>query len=68
MLGVIGFGNLVSYEASDGKFKATIENASLPLLIVGTVVGALDSITGSKPEAEWSVTPDGDLELTLTSA
>jgi len=68
MLGVIGFGNLVSFDADGRTFKTVVENASLPLLVVGTAVGALESITGSKPKSDWTVSPDGDLELTLTSA
>ncbi len=66
MLGMMGFGNLVSFERSGRVFAATIENASLPLMIVGTASGALESISGKKAAADWAVSPDGDLELSVS--
>lgn len=65
LLGTLGFGNLVSFDASGNTYKAVIENASLPLMIVGTAAGALESITGKKATTDWTLTPDGDLELTV---
>jgi hypothetical protein len=63
MIGMMGFGNLASLEVSGRSYEATIENASLPLMIVGTAAGALQSITGRKPEIEWTFSPEGDLKI-----
>ena len=65
MLGVMGFGNLVSYEASHGTFKARMENASLPLIVVGTAAGAVEAISGRKADVDWSLSEAGDLDMTV---
>jgi len=67
MLGKMGFGNLASLEVSDGSYEVTIENASLPLMIVGTAAGALESVTGKRPEIEWTFSPEGDLKISATA-
>ncbi|MBU1671312.1 MAG: hypothetical protein KKF41_06210 [Actinobacteria bacterium] len=67
LLGVMGFGNLVSLESSPDRFTARIENAALPLVIAGTAAGALEAFTGRRATTEWTVTPDGDLELQVTA-
>jgi len=68
LLAVLGFGNMISFEASDGTYSATIENAALSLMIVGTALGALEAITGKKATAEWSLDPDGDLQISVREA
>jgi hypothetical protein len=68
LLAALGFGNMISFEASDGTYSATIENAALSLMIVGTALGALEAITGKKATAEWSLDPDGDLQISVREA
>jgi len=67
-LGVLGFGNLVAVEDRDGAFYARVENPALPYVIVGTALGVAERRLGAAAEASWSVTTDGDLELTVAPA
>jgi hypothetical protein len=66
MLGTLGFGNLVSLEASGDRYVATIENAALPLVIAGTAAGVLEAITGSRTSTDWTLAPDGDLRVSVS--
>jgi len=68
MIAILGFGNMVSFEASGGTYSATIENPALPLMIVGTALGALESMTGKKGTAEWSIEADRDLKISVRPA
>jgi len=67
LLATLGFGNMVSFEAVDGTYTATIENAALPLMVVGTALGALEAITGKKATADWSF-EHGDLSISVREA
>jgi hypothetical protein len=66
-LGVLGFGNLVAQEDRGGGYYARVENAALPYVIVGTALGVAERRLGQGVTADWSVAPDGDLEMTLST-
>jgi hypothetical protein len=42
-----------------------VENAALPLMIVGTAAGALEAVTGARAVADWSTKKDGTLEMSV---
>jgi hypothetical protein len=65
LLGVMGYGNLHALERTEGGVSAKIDNASLPLMIVGTALGAYEILAGKKAQADWSCSPDGELLLKL---
>lgn len=64
-LALHGLGNMTSIEAIPGGYTARIENAALPQILVGTSIALFEFIIGSKPTADWSVSEDGDLVMTM---
>jgi hypothetical protein len=64
-LALRGLGNLVSMESFPGGYTARIENAAVPLLLVGTTIALFEFLIGSRPSSEYSVSEDGDLVMTM---
>jgi hypothetical protein len=64
-LALQGLGNLVSYETFQGGYTSRIQNAAVPLILVGIAIALYEFLAGYRPEAEWSLSEDGDLTWTL---
>ncbi|RJP30373.1 MAG: hypothetical protein C4536_10075 [Actinobacteria bacterium] len=66
MFALRGLGNLVNLEVSEGGISATIENSCLPLLMVGVMQGACESLFAhEKTGYEWEARQDGDLNISI---
>lgn len=66
-LGVMGMGNLVEMEVEEGGLSARVENASLPIMLVGSAVAFQEHVSNKKVKADWSVSEDGTLELSTST-
>lgn len=61
-----GLGNLVRFDGERDSLSMTIENACLPLLMVGTAQGLFELVTGKESSScQWNMSDDGDLTITV---
>jgi hypothetical protein len=61
-----GLGNLVYFDGDRNSLTVTIENACMPLLMVGTMQGLFEVAMGVKKSTyEWELKDDGDLTITV---
>jgi hypothetical protein len=65
-LAVRGYGDLREiYLGSDG-LDLRIDNAAAPLMIVGLAQGLFETALAMDSDAEWKISPEGDLEVGIT--
>jgi hypothetical protein len=61
-----GLGNLVYFDGDKESLTLTIENACMPLLMVGAVQGLFEVAMGVDDSTyEWDLKDDGDLTITV---
>ncbi len=64
LIALRGLGNLVRFDADRDSLDMTIENACLPLLMVGTAQGLFELVTRMQTSScEWSMSEEGDLDI-----
>ena len=69
MLALRGLGYLSRMEADEEGLRVTIRNSCMPLLMVGTVQGLYELVSGKeRSEYRWRESSDGDLEIEITPA
>ncbi len=67
MLAVRGLGFLSDWENGEKRLRLVLQNACLPLIMVGFFRGAYEIMTGREESgAEWEFRPDGDLVVEVT--
>ena len=66
MAGLRGLGYLRKVDIEDKRCTTVIENACLPLFMVGTVKGLFEMVTENESaDHSWELLPDGDLVVEL---
>ncbi len=63
-----GLGNVREAKARKEGLRLRLENAVLHLMIVGSMQGAFEAVTGSRSRVEWRLSGDGELEVEVTPA
>jgi hypothetical protein len=66
-LSVQGMGNLVEMTAGEEGILIRIENAAVPLVLVGNALGIFEAYANVKGVARWEISPDGDLTIRLAA-
>jgi hypothetical protein len=66
LLGLRGFGNLRELKMQEKALKVTIENAAIPLLLVGLLQGYFEDVTGLDSHADWEVGEEGTLRMEIS--
>ena len=68
MLALRGLGQLAGMEFDEQRLTITIENACMPLLMVGTMQGIFELARGSEGSTySWGMSDYGDLTITVTT-
>jgi len=67
-LSIQGMGHLVEMTPSESGILIRIENAAVPLVLVGNALGIFEAYSKVKGAAEWEISPDGDLTIRLSAA
>lgn len=66
MLAVRGLGNLVRFEGDREHLDLTIENACLPLVMVGIIQALVEmAYKVGRSSYKWEMTDEGDLNMTI---
>ncbi len=66
MIAARGLGNLVNFEGDRNYLTMTVENAAMPLPMVGSVQGRFELAFGKESSnCEWNLADDGDLPVTV---
>lgn len=66
MIASRGLGNLVNFEGDRDYLAVTVENAAMPLLMVGMVQGLFElALNKERSVYEWDLADDGDLTVTV---
>jgi hypothetical protein len=63
LLALRGMGNLAKMEMDGRRLRASVENATIPLLPAGLMQGYFEDITGIESTINWEVGEDGTLVL-----
>jgi hypothetical protein len=66
LLGLRGLGNLRELKMQEKALNVTIENAAIPLLLVGLMQGYFEDVTGMDSRADWEVGEEGTLRLEIS--
>jgi hypothetical protein len=61
-----GLGNIKEIEVGKEGLRLRLENAVLHLMIVGTMQGAFEAVSGAGSKVEWEFSEDGSLEIEVT--
>jgi len=61
-----GLGNVREVKARKSGLKLRIDNTVLHLLIVGSIQGAFEAVTGTSSRVEWELSPNRELEVEVT--
>jgi hypothetical protein len=68
MIALRGLGNLVRFDGDSDSLSLKIENACMPLLMVGTVRGLFELVMRKESSTcEWNMADDGDLDIMVRS-
>lgn len=66
MIGVRGMGNLTRFEGKRRDLTLKVENSALHLMMVGTVQALVEmAYRMDRSTVEWSLSEDGDLEISV---
>jgi hypothetical protein len=65
-LALRGLGELKEMKIGHSGFRLSLDNAGLPLIIVGLIQGLFETTFGTESYAEWQLSPTGDLEAEVT--
>jgi hypothetical protein len=66
VLALRGLGNLKEITVKRKGLRMRLENAALPLLVVGMMQGAFETFLGVDSSVEWSLSEEGELEIEVT--
>jgi hypothetical protein len=61
-----GLGNVREAKARRSGLRLRLDNAVLHLLIVGSMQGAFEAVTGAASRVEWELSANGELEVAVT--
>lgn len=66
IIAIRGLGNLVTFEGDKNHLTLNIQNACLPLPMIGTVQGLVEmAYRAESSTCEWEFADDGDLNITI---
>jgi len=68
MLALRGLGNLKEIKIRKKGLQMRLENAALPLMIVGMMQGAFDALLGLESTVEWELSDQNTLEIEVSHA
>lgn len=66
VLALKGLGNLKEITVKRKGLRMRLGNAALPLMVVGMMQGAFETLLGVDSSVEWSLSEDWDLEIEVT--
>ncbi len=66
LLGLRGLGNLRELKMQGKALNVTVQNASIPLLLVGLMQGYFEDMTGMDSQADWETGEDGTLAMEIS--
>jgi hypothetical protein len=65
-LALRGMGNLKEMKLGANRMRMRIDNAALPLMVVGLAQGLFEMAFGVESNVQWEIFEEGDLELEVT--
>lgn len=65
-LALRGLGELKEMKIGQRGFRLSLDNAGLPLIIVGLIQGLFETTFGTESYAEWELSSAGDLAVEVT--